>query len=377
MTAHIVFWCAAGTALYTYIGYPLLLAAVSTLFRRPVKKAPFEPTVSVLVAAYNEQDVIESKILNALDLDYPEDKLEIIVASDGSTDATNKIVEALADGRRVRLLAYPRNRGKVAALNDSVTELRGSIIVFSDASSMLDRMAIRNLVENFADSRVGAASGVYRVRKKEGSDLGGQEDIYWKYETFLKVRESRIGSVLGAHGSLYAVRKELYPFPEPGTINDDYVIPVRVLQRGYRIAYETTAIACEEAKEMAGFSRRVRVMAGNFKQLRELRPLFRPPRPFPLLVFFSHKVGRLIVPAAMVCALVSCVLLREEPLYWWLLCCQLAFYLTALVGVFLPTGGGLLKVPYYFCMINAAAFCGVYYALAERRTLPWNRDSTV
>lgn len=371
MIVEAIFWGAVGFTFYTYIAYPLLLSATTLFYRHPVKKAPVEPTVSILIAAHNEQDVIEAKVRNSLDQDYPADKLEVVVASDGSQDATNRIVTSLADGSRVRLIAFPENRGKVAALNDSVPRLQGSIIVFSDASSILDRNAVRHLVENFADSDVGAVSGIYRVRKQREADLGEQEDFYWKYETFLKVCESRLGSVLGAHGSLYGIRKELYPFPQPGTINDDYVIPVRILQCGYRVAYETSAVAYEEAKEMAGFSRRVRIMAGNYEQLRELRLLLRPVRWFPLFVFFSHKVFRLLVPVAMVTAIVACSLLLDRPLYRWLLGLQLAFYATALLGLFLPATGKLLKLPYYFCMINAAAFCGVYYAAAKRRTLRW------
>jgi len=374
MFAQAVFWCAAGIAVYTYFAYPILLVVLARFFRRPVRKASTEPSVSMVIAAYNEQDVIEDKIRNALQQDYPPDKLEIVVVSDGSQDATNRIVSSLSDGRRVRLVAFPENRGKVAALNDTVATLRSSVIVFSDASSMLQKDAVRHLAENFADAEVGAASGIYRVRRKREAELGEQEDFYWRYETFLKVCESRIGSVLGAHGSLYAIRRDLYPFPKAGTINDDYVIPVRILQRGYRVAYETSAVASEEAKEMAGFSRRIRVMAGNVEQLGEITALLWPPRWFPIFVFLSHKVARLLVPFSLVAAFVACAFLLDRPVCRWLWYVQIAFYASALLGLFFPTVGKLARLPYYFCMINAAAFCGIYYAIVKRGALTWKRE---
>ena len=170
-------------------------------------------------------------------------------------------------------------------------ELCGEIVAFTDASSMLASDSIRVLAQSFADPKIGAASGVYRLLKKDQAKLGTQEDLYWKYETFLKVQEAKLGAFTGAHGSLYAIRRELYPFPSAGTINDDFTIPMRILQRGYRVAYEPAAVAYEEAHEMEGFSRRVRIAAGNIEQLRELKSLVWPPRPFVLFCLLSHKTG--------------------------------------------------------------------------------------
>ena len=173
------------------------------------------------MAAYNEGAVIEAKVRNALALDYPAERLEIVIASDGSSDGTAEIVHRSAqnEGRgRVRLIAYPTNRGKIATLNDTVRQVTGEIIVFSDASSMLARDSIRQLIANFADPRVGAASGIYRVLNRDQSQLGYQEDFYWKYETFLKLQEAKLGCVLGAHGSMFAIRKDLYPFPSAQVI---------------------------------------------------------------------------------------------------------------------------------------------------------------
>jgi cellulose synthase/poly-beta-1,6-N-acetylglucosamine synthase-like glycosyltransferase len=377
LIAIVIFWLSLALAVYVYAGYPLLLAVLRRVAKRPVAKQPIEPTVSLLVAAYNEADVIEAKIRNALALDYPAARLEIAIACDGPNDGTTVIAQRVAKeiGQgRVRVFAYPVNRGKLHALNDTIPQLTGEIVAFSDASSMLAPDSMRTLVANFADARVGAASGVYRVLRGEEAALGKQEDFYWKYETYLKLAEADVGSILGCHGSLYAIRRALYPFPKPGTINDDYVIPMRILSRGYRVAYEPAAVAFEEAHEMGGFSRRVRIMTGNFEQLREMKALLRPLRPGPLFFFLSHKAGRLVVPVAMLATLVANLFLLDRPFYRAVFALQLAFYALVLLGALVRLRPKALRLPYYFCMINAAAFLGMYHALRGGRTLAWKRE---
>ena len=372
-----LFWASAALAVYVYAGYPILLAVLRRVAKHPVAKRPIEPTVSLLVAAYNEADVIEAKIRNAIELDYPADRLEIAIACDGPNDGTTAIAQRVAaqiGGGRVRVFAYPVNRGKLHALNDTIPQLTGDIVAFSDASSMLAPDAMRLLVANFADENVGAASGVYRVLRGDEAALGKQEDFYWKYETYLKLAEADVGSILGCHGSLYAIRRALYPFPKPGTINDDYVIPMRILSRGYRVAYEPAAVAYEEAHEMGGFSRRVRIMTGNFEQLREMKALIRPLRPGPLFFFLSHKAGRLVVPIAMLAMLGANLFLLDRPFYRALFALQLAFYALVLLGALVRLKPKVLRLPYYFCMINAAAFLGMYHALRGGRTLAWKRE---
>jgi len=370
MAAKVIFWVSTALILYTFLGYPLLLWLLQGLFRRPVRKGNFEPRVSMLVAAYNEAAVIGEKVRNALTLDYPADRLEVVVASDGSTDRTAEIVTKLIQEERrdrVRLLNYHENRGKLSVLNDSIPQLKGEIVVFSDASSMLARDALRELVANFADDKVGAASGVYQVLSKDAAKLGRQEDLYWKYETYLKIQEAKLGALTGAHGSLYAMRKSLYPFPPLGTINDDFVIPTSVIRHGFRIAYEPKAVAFEQAEEMEGFRRRIRITAGNVAQLLEIRPLVWPPRPLVLFCFISHKAARLLVPIAMVAALVSNLVLWKQPLYGWLLAGQAAFYALAIAGAVGRLRPRVLRLPYYFCMINASLFVWLYYRIARRK----------
>ena len=368
-----LFWIAVAVPLYVYIGFPLLLWVLAALIRQTSRKESIEPSVSLLIAAYNEAAVIADKIRNSLALDYPAEKLEVVVASDGSEDATAEIVRSFeaGSGGRVRLLKYPQNRGKMAVLNDAIPELRGDIVAFSDATSMLAADSLRILIQSFSDPRVGAASGVYRLLKKDQAQLGPQEDIYWKYETFLKVQEARLGAFTGAHGSLFAIRRALYPFPSANTINDDFTIPMRILERGHRVAYEPAAVAFEEAHEMEGFSRRVRITAGNIEQLREIKGLLWPPRPFVLFCLLSHKTGRLLVPVFMLVALVTNVALRGQFPYDELLIAQALFYSLAVLGGRVDLKPKILRLPYYFCMASVAPLFGwIYQAVRHGRAIP-------
>jgi cellulose synthase/poly-beta-1,6-N-acetylglucosamine synthase-like glycosyltransferase len=369
--AQIIFWIAVLVPFYAYIGFPLVLLALRLVIHREVKKGPIRPFISLLIPAYNEDDVIARKIENSLALNYPADRLEIVVASDGSKDQTAETAQKLADGNRVRVLAFAQNRGKIATLNASVPELRGEIVVFSDASAMLPADSVRRLIENFADPAVGAVSGLYKIVKADEVDVGKSEDLYWRYETFLKIQESHLASILGGHGQMHAIRKNLYPYPPPGTINDDYIIPVSVLAKGYRAVYEPTAVVYEEAHEMTGFGRRIRIMAGNVQQLREIKRLLSPLRPMPLFFFLSHKVIRLLVPFAMLEALIANMFLLGNRFYFAIFCAQLAFYLLAALGTVLPLRPKILMLPFYFTMINAAAFLGFYHALTHRRSMAW------
>jgi cellulose synthase/poly-beta-1,6-N-acetylglucosamine synthase-like glycosyltransferase len=375
--AKTVLWVSAALAVYIYFGFPLLLALLQRVARRPVAKKPIEPTVSVLVAAYNEERVIEAKIRNSVALDYPADRIDIAIACDGPRDSTTPIaqrVAAEAGEDRVQVYAYPKNRGKLYVLNDTMRELTGEIVVLTDAATMLSPDAIRVLVSNFADPHVGAVSGIYRIARGDEAALGDQEDLYWKYETFLKRAEGDVSSILGCHGALYAIRRELYPYPAPTTINDDYVIPMRILQQGYRVVYDEGAVGTEEAHEMAGFSRRVRIMTGNFQQLSELKALTSPLRPGPLFFFLSHKAGRLVVPLAMIAAFIANLFLLGEPFYRGLFWLQLGFYALVIIGAVVKLKPKILRLPYYFCMINAAAFLGMYHALRGGRAMAWRKE---
>ena len=372
MVALWVFWVSAAFVGYVYFGFPAALAAVTAFYRRPVAKAPHTPSVSLVIPAYNEESVIEEKLRTCLALDYPPDKLEIIVASDGSTDRTAERAHRFESDPRVRVLAFERNRGKLAMLNDVMRQVDGEIVVFSDAATMPAPDALRELTANFADPRVGAVSGIYRIRDSAGAALGKQEDFYWKYETFLKEREAALGSILGAHGALYAIRRALYPFPEASVINDDFVIPMRIVAQGYRAAYEPNALAWEEAQDSSGFGRRVRLMAGNVAQLSEMKGLFWPPSKWLTLFFFlSHKAARLAAPFAMLAAFGANLALLDSAFFRLTLLLQIGFYGLAAAGAQGFVRPRALRLPYYFTMINAATFFGFYYALRRAGRVEW------
>jgi len=366
--AELVFWIAVWVPLYAFLGYPLVLLALRVAIRRQVRKASIHPLVSLLIPAYNEARIIARKIENSKALHYPADRIEIVIVSDGSTDQTVDIARS-AGG--VRVLALQRNHGKVFALNAAVPSLRGQIVVFSDASGMLAADAVRRLIENFGDPSVGAASGRYRVVKANEVNIGASEDLYWKYEAFLKTQESLLASTLGAHGHLHAIRKHLYPFPPAETINDDYVIPLSVVGRGFRAVYEPAAVVFEEAREMTGFGRRIRIVAGNLQQLRYLRQFLKPYQPLPLLFFLSHKVVRLFVPFAMLTALAANFWLIGSQPYRGIFGVQVAFYALAALGLTGRLRPRALRLPFYFCMVNSAAFLGLYHAMTGRRSMAW------
>jgi cellulose synthase/poly-beta-1,6-N-acetylglucosamine synthase-like glycosyltransferase len=373
MIPEILLWVSIVPVAYVYFGYPLLLWVISSVFPPDRPTSGITPSVSLLVAAHNEAKVIAEKIRNALALEYPANLLSVVIACDGSSDATAEIVRSVAQKEaagRVQLFDFSQNRGKVGALNEAIQHLSSEIVAFSDASSMLAPDSVRRLAHHFSDPQVGAVSGVYRLLKKDEAALGAQEDFYWKYETFLKVREARLGAFTGAHGSLYAIRRALYPFPSVDSINDDFIIPMRIQQKGYRIAYEPAAVAYEEAHEMEGFSRRIRITAGNLAQLRELKGLFWPPRPLALFCLISHKLGRLLVPLALLTLLACNVILWNSPFYRWLLLGQLTFYFLAALGAFVRLRPRVLRLPYYFCMINSALFAWMYHARRLGRLIP-------
>jgi cellulose synthase/poly-beta-1,6-N-acetylglucosamine synthase-like glycosyltransferase len=375
LIVQILFWFAVAIPVYAYLGYPATLLLLRRFVHHAVNKGEITPRVSLLIPAYNEASNIARKIDNSLVLDYPPELLEIVVACDGSKDDTPELAKLAASavkaGGRVRVLHFPVNRGKIMTLNAAVPELHGEIIVFSDASAILQPDALRKLIRNFADPRVGAVSGKYTVIKPHEVNIGASEDFYWKYETFLKAHEAELSSTLGGHGHLHAIRAELYPYPPPGTINDDYIIHASVIAKGWRAVYEPEAVIREEAHEMTGFGRRVRIMGGNIQQLREIQPLLKPLRPLPVFFFVCHKGLRLLVPFAMIAAFIINFLLLKYSLYAVLFVLQALFYLLGICGAFVRLRPRFLMLPYYFCMINAATFLGAYHASRGLRRMRW------
>ena len=370
----VIFFVSLSTLIYIYVGYPLLVWALAKLFGHDPARGTILPTVSLVIPAYNEQAYIEHKLRNSLGLDYPRDRLEIIVASDGSTDGTNAIVERF-QSTRVRLLAMD-HVGKSPMLAHVVPQLHSEVVVFSDASSELAPDALRELVGHFADPRVACVSGVYRLKRV--ADLRAQgEGLYWRYETFLKTQESRLHSILGAHGAFYGIRTSLFRGLDDTSINDDYLVPMHAVAQGYRAVYEPRAVAWEHdlATLHGEFTRRRRIAAGNCQQIVRLRQLLHPRYGWIALCFFSHKVLRTVAPILLLLLLAASFWLAQ-PWAMILVAIQGVLYLSAYAGYVCQRRGRVvtwLSPPLYFCLGNLAMLVGTVRFLVNRRRCAWER----
>lgn len=367
---------------YSYLAYPVLIWLLSRLFGRRRQPTGFDdgnlPSVSLLIAAHNEERWIGQRLENALDQAYPPGQLEILVASDGSTDATADIVRGYA-ARGVRLVDLPQNRGKATALNQGIAECRGELVVLSDANTFFDRGALGHLARWFAEPSIGAVCG--RLVLTDPATGKNVDSLYWKYETFLKKCESRLGALLGANGAIYALRRDDYiPIP-PDTIVDDFVVPLMVRMRTNRqIVYDAQAFAWEESPPEIGdeFRRRARIGAGGFQSLMRLWPLLSPTRGWIAFTLFSHKVLRWLCPFLLIVALVANVLCLDTRPFQVLLLAQLLFYVMALAGNFVPGSGlavKLLRVPAMFASMNLALLCGFWRWISGRQRGVWQRTT--
>lgn len=369
-----------GCAWYVYVGYPLLVWMLARLFGRPAVPAPSEaadlPFVSLVIAAHNEGEVINDRIQNALALEYPRDRFEIMIVSDGSTDSTNVIVESYAN-RGVKLLAFEKNRGKAAALNDAFREVKGDVVVLSDANTNMAPDAVRRLAEWFVDPEIGVVCGkLMLVDPVSGRNVDG---VYWKYENFLKKCESRLGALLGTNGAIYAIRRNLFPGMTDGLVIDDFVIPLMArLKSGCRLQFDPRAVATEETPIEIGneFKRRSRIGAGGYQALGMLWPLLNPRRGWISFTFLSHKVMRWLCPFFLIAALALNLVLLESPVFLVLFALQAAFYATAVAFLFLPAKPRFLrylKLSTMFVLMNAALFIGFFRWASGRQRGTWNR----
>lgn len=369
------FWLCAGGIVAAYAGYPALLALVSAVRGRPPIRTDVEPSVSILIAAHNEEASIGPTVANKLQLDYPAGELEIIVISDGSVDGTEDIVRGFAD-RGVKLIVQDPRQGKTAGLNRAAMEAKGEILVFSDANSMYRRDVLRKLACNFADPSVGYVTGKMVYVDDTGSLIGSGCSAYMRYENTLRALESRVGSVVGVDGGVDAVRKSLYE-PMRADLLPDFVLPLRVVEKGYRVVYEPEALLMEttltdSADEMR---MRVRVILRSFHALWFMRGLFNPFRSgFFSFQLFAHKVLRYLVGALQVGALAANVpLAAGSRFYSTLLGVQIAFYALAAGGFALrrKNASGVFRYPYYLCLLNSAAMVALWKFLKGERITVW------
>jgi cellulose synthase/poly-beta-1,6-N-acetylglucosamine synthase-like glycosyltransferase len=372
-----MFWSAVGVILYVYLGYPIVLACGASLRSRLVRKGVWTPSVSVVMAAHNEAEIVRAKIENLLSLHFPADRLEILVVSDGSTDGTDEIASGY-HSCGVRVLRLPVHQGKAGALNAGAAAARGELVVFVDARQRLQTMALRRLAANFCDETVGAVSG----RLLLGGDGRATEGFgtYWNYELWIRRHESRIDSMVGATGALYAIRRALWEPLPPDTILDDVLVPMRILLKGHRIVYEPEAIAFDQLADHVPdeFSRKVRTLAGNFQLLWRYPEWLIPTRNRVWFQYLSHKVGRLVVPPYLLLVLLSSAVLNEG-LYAVAFHLQLLWYgVAACVGV--PRlhrfADRAVSAATAVAAMNLAVVLGLAYIMAGRRDL-WRRPAVV
>lgn len=367
----IVFWASVAAVVYPYAIYPALEWLLGLVRPRPIRRAPQEPLVTVLIPAYNEVEVIGDTVANKLAQDYPQDKLQILVISDGSDDGTDDVVKSFAD-RGVELLRRGPREGKAAALNEAVTKARGEFVVFSDANSIFGPDTIRRLIENFADPRIGYVTGNLSFVTRAGSVSGGGNNAYMKYENLVRSIETRAGSIIGVNGGCDAIRRNLY-VDIPRQLITDFILPLHVISTGHRVVYDERATASEVAnKEVASeFRMRVRVALRALQGLVYMRRLLNPfSYPGPAFSLWSHKVLRygafVFMPLALV---LNGVLATASPLYLALFALHVFVYVLALLGLLKNLPGVLRKltvVPTYFFLSNIAfAFATVKFLRGE------------
>jgi cellulose synthase/poly-beta-1,6-N-acetylglucosamine synthase-like glycosyltransferase len=365
--------------LYTYFGYFLAVIVLGKLLRKKVNKKDIEPHVSILIAAYNEARGIEKKILNTLSLDYPREKLRIIVVSDGSTDGTDEIVQSYA-ASGVELMRVEGRVGKTEARNQAIAAIEGDIIVFSDATTTYKKDVVKKIVRNFADPQVGMVTGQLIYQDDENSQMGIGQILYWKYESMIKRAQTSMGTLTGSVGCMTAFRKALYT-PLPNNIIEDFTGPLMLVMKGFRVVYEEEALCYEETTKKAAneWQMRVRVvrggMAGMLYAKKILNPFAHPVAFFQLL---SHKILRWMIPVFAIALLVvnSYIAVYDSSAVMAkvLLILQLIFYLSGFLSYLLEKFGlhsKLAAIPLYFIVVNAASLVALIKTITSNLEATW------
>ena len=339
-----LFWTAFIGIVYVYAGYPLLLMLCRRLLRRPVRKQYQELSVSLVMAMHNESKSVRAKMQNCFDLDYPADKLQIIVSLDAPTDGTDALLRDYAE-RGVEVVYCPVRRGKAETLNRGVALAKGEIVVFMDAEQRLERGAVRELVANFADESVGAASGALVLLDKQCNEASDGVGLYWRYEKNLRAMERDIHSVPGATGAIYAIRRKLFTPLPTGTILDDVMVPMRIVLGGKRAIFDPSARAYDLVTKSADseYEKKKRTLAGNYQLFAEMPELLVPWHNPIFVQLVSHKAGRLIVPYCLVALFFSNAFLPEG-FYRVVMLLQIAWYSMACVGWWMSHRGKLRRV---------------------------------
>lgn len=390
LTLKILFWICLALVFYTYIGYGMLLWVVLKLKRTFGRKElepilPLDdnllPEVTLMICAYNEEDVVKEKMENIRQIDYPKDKLCVMWVTDGTTDNTN---ELLSDYEEVKLVFSPERRGKAAAMQHGLRENMAEFVVFTDANTMLNAGSIREIVRLFMKKDVGCVSGEKRVASREAGQVAAEgEGLYWKYESTLKRWDNEIYSAMGAAGELFAVRMSVYEEAPSNALLDDFMISMLILKKGYKIAYTSEAYACEygSANMEEESKRKRRIAAGGLQSCWWLRTLMNPFKyPKVSFLFVSHRVLRWsITPFALMALIpinVLLVMMKGGTIYTTVWILQILFYLTAFLGYLLASTGRknkLLYVPYYFLFMNINVFRGIKYLNSHKSSGTWEK----
>jgi cellulose synthase/poly-beta-1,6-N-acetylglucosamine synthase-like glycosyltransferase len=372
----VVFFLSSIAIIYTYIGYPLLVWLLSVFRPRIVKIGAFEPRVTLIITAYNEEKDIREKLENTLAIDYPKEKLEILVASDCSSDETDGIVRSFADFG-VKLHRQPERRGKTAAQNAAVELANGEIILFSDATSMYEPNVLREILPNFADDTVGCVAGKLVYVDKTDSSVGKGAKGYWNYETFIKESESRACSLIGASGCLYALRKSAY-VPMYDEACSDFIICTLIFERGLRTVYEPKAICTEETNRRTDkeTKMRVRVIGQSYTDLWRHSRMLNPFKSgFFAIQLISHKIFRYAVPLFLILIFLSSAVLAIDSLFFsFILGLQIVFYLFAFVARIAENSLGRISIfamPLYFVLANWASLLAFYRFLRGETYARW------
>ncbi|WP_231490792.1 glycosyltransferase family 2 protein [Pedobacter sp. Leaf170] len=383
----LVFWISLFIVVYTFVGYGFLLFLLIKLKRLFVKKIVFNreyelPTVTILVAAYNEADIIQDKIKNTLELDYPKDKIQIIFITDGSSDATPDKIKPFTE---ITLMHENARTGKMAAIKRAMPMVKNDIIVFTDANTFLNKAAIKELVKHYQNDKVGAVAGEKRIMVEELADASSAgEGFYWKYESYLKKWDYELYSNVGAAGELFSIRAKLYQPVESDSIIDDHMIAMRIAEKGYIIAYEAEAYAMEtaSANTKEELKRKIRIAAGGLQSTLRLKKAANPFY-YPVLTFqyISHRVLRwTVTPFLLIIAFLLNIFIVAETglfLYKILLIAQILFYTLSLAGWFFESKNIKIKVffiPYYFCVMNYAVIAGIFRYLGKNQSAAWEKS---
>ncbi|MCK5534926.1 glycosyltransferase family 2 protein [bacterium] len=371
----IMFWIFITIVFYVYFGYPLLLIVISKFIKKPVKSEKIEPLVSIIITAYNEEKNIQEKLDNTLAIDYPKDKLEIIIASDGSTDRTNEIVREFED-KRVKLVYELTHKGKSSIQNKAVEKAKGEILVFSDATSMYKEDALKKLISNFNDEKVGCVTGKACYVNTEQSSTAEGESIYWRYELFLRKKESDIGILAMASGCFFAVRKNCFILIDSNT-SDDFILPMNVVKKGFRVIYDTNAIAYDKVVVPASglLKTKARTIGMDVKGLFLNRNLLNPFSHFAVAwSLISHKLLRWLIPFFLMGFFICNLFLLDYHFYQIFFVLQILFYLLAGLGYLFQKSGKkikLLGIPFSFCVVNTAALIGTLKFLLGKASGKW------